>query len=356
MIIDGRSCTNVPSNTLVEKLGLPLLKHPRPYKLQWLNNCGEVKVNKQVLVSFSIGRYSDKVLCDVVPMHAGHILLGRPWQYDIKVMHDGFRNRYNFVKDGKSVTLVPLSPKQVYEDQMKLLSEVEKKRKSEVETSRKNESEKSKSEKESVERKGKTKMSFYAKESEVRKAFIADQPMIFMVYKESYPTNDETNQSPPSLDVSLQQEFEDVLSEEVPSRLPPIRGIEHQIDFIPEAVIPNRPIYRSNPQETKELQRQVEELMSKGYVRESMSPCAVPVLLVLKKDEMWRMCIDCRDVNNIMVKYRHPIPKLDDMLDEFHGSFIFNKIDLKSGYHQIRMKEGDEWKLHLRLNMDCMNG
>ena len=82
MIIDGGSCTDVASNTLVKKLGLPLLKLPRPYKLQWLNDCGEVKVNKQVLVSFSIGRYSDKVLCDVVPMHASHILLGRPWQYD----------------------------------------------------------------------------------------------------------------------------------------------------------------------------------------------------------------------------------------------------------------------------------
>ena len=91
MIIDGGSCTNVASTTLVEKLGLPLLKHPRPYKLQWLNECGEVWVNKQVLVNFTIGRY-----CDVVPMHAGHILLGRPWQYDRKVIHDGFKNRYNF--------------------------------------------------------------------------------------------------------------------------------------------------------------------------------------------------------------------------------------------------------------------
>ena len=182
------------------------------------------------------------------------------------------------------------------------------------------------------------------KESEVRKAFMADQPMIFMVYKESYPTNDETNQSLPSLAVSLLQEFEDVFQEEVPSGLPPIRGIEHQIDFIPRAVILNRATYRSNPEETKELQRQFEELMSKGYVRESMSPCALLVLLVPKKDGMWRMCIDCRAVNNITVKYRHPIPRLDDMLDELHRSCIFSKINLKSGYHQIRMKEGDEWK------------
>uniref|UniRef100_A0A2N9GEB0 Reverse transcriptase domain-containing protein n=1 Tax=Fagus sylvatica TaxID=28930 RepID=A0A2N9GEB0_FAGSY len=126
------------------------------------------------------------------------------------------------------------------------------------------------------------------------------------------------------------KEYEDVFPNDVPSGLPPIRGIEHQIDFVPGATIPNRPAYRSNPEETKELQRQVEELLAKGHVRESMSPCAVSVLLVPKKDGTWRMCVDCRAINNITVKYRHPIPRLDDMLDELHGSSIFTKIDLKT--------------------------
>ena len=94
MIIDGGSYTNVASTTMVEKLRMPTCKHPRPYTLQWLNDSGEVRVNKQVLVSFSIGKYEDEVLCDVVPMQAGHLLLGRPWQFDRKVQHDGFTNKY----------------------------------------------------------------------------------------------------------------------------------------------------------------------------------------------------------------------------------------------------------------------
>ncbi|KAI9154616.1 hypothetical protein LWI28_028873 [Acer negundo] len=80
------------------------------------------------------------------------------------------------------------------------------------------------------------------------------------------------------------KDFDEVFPQEMPIGLPPTRGIEHQIDFVPGAPIPNRPAYRSNPEETKELQRQVNELMERGYVRESISPCAVPVLLVPKKD------------------------------------------------------------------------
>jgi len=144
---------------------------------------------------------------------------------------------------------------------------------------------------------------------------------------------------------SLIQEFEDIFPKEVPTGLPPLRGIEHQIDLIPGASLPNRPAYRTNPQETKEIQEQVEDLMQKGWVKESLSPCAVPVILVPKKDGTWRMCTDCRAINNITVKYRHPITRLDDLLDELYGACVFSKIDLKSGYHQIRIREGDEWKI-----------
>ena len=124
-------------------------------------------------------------------------------------------------------------------------------------------------------------------------------------------TNDLTQVPPPML--SILQEFEDVFPEELPQGLPPLRGIEHRIDLIPSVPLPNRASYRTNPEETKEIERQIQELLNKGHVRESLSPCAVPVILVPKQDDTLRMCMDCRPINNITVRYRHPIPRLDDM-------------------------------------------
>ena len=104
---------NVASTRVVDKLGLKTIPHAKSYKLSWLSEAGEIKADKQVLINFSIGNYKDEVLCDLVPMEATHILLGRPLQFDRKAFHDGHANKFTFSFQGKKITLLPLSPREV---------------------------------------------------------------------------------------------------------------------------------------------------------------------------------------------------------------------------------------------------
>jgi len=96
LMVDGGSCTNVASTIVVDKLRLTTISHTKPYKLQWLSEEGEIIISKQVHIAFSIGKYKDEVSCDVVLMEATHVLLGRPWQYDRKILHDGHTNKISF--------------------------------------------------------------------------------------------------------------------------------------------------------------------------------------------------------------------------------------------------------------------
>ena len=117
-----------------------------------------------------------------------------------------------------------------------------------------------------------------------------EQPLFLLQCKKALTATSQKLESLPSGVQKLLKEFDDIFPKEVPSGFPPLRGIEHQIDFVPRASLPNRPGYRTNSQETKEIEKQVTGLLKKGWVHKSLSPCVVPVLLVPKKDGSWSMC------------------------------------------------------------------
>ncbi|PKU66848.1 putative mitochondrial protein [Dendrobium catenatum] len=305
VIIDSGSCENVVAAVMVEKLQLPTTEHPRPYALSWIRKDAEVQVDKRCQVDFSIGQFRDRVQCDVVPMDACHLLLGRPWQFDKGTIHNGTSNTYSFNHNKHQIVLLPSPIVEEVDNSVTALFN----------------------------------RTLFAQELKVA------QHGLFVMLVEENPQQETI----PEIIQPLLQQFEDMFSSEFPSGLPPMRDVQHHMELIPGSVLPNRPAYRLRPDEHRELQREVEELITKGFIRPSASPCAVPALLVPKKDGTFRMCIDSRSINKITIKYRFPIPRIDDIFDQLNGATLFSKVDLRSGYYQIRMRPGDEWKTTFKM-------
>ncbi|GJR36690.1 hypothetical protein Tco_1212374, partial [Tanacetum coccineum] len=210
MIIDGGSCENVVSTYMVEKLGMKTEDHPELYQLTWLKKGNTVKVSKRCLVQFSISKnYKDKVWCEVIPMDAAHILLGRPRQFDRKTKHDGFH--YSFKKDGVNITLVPFNSRQIQAEGSNL----------------------------------------FMKKTDFE-GLLKTSPYVFtlVVVEENAIISEAPLQVQPLL-----KEFADVITDDIPPRLLTMRDIQHCIDFIPCSAIPNRPAYQMNLKEFAELQR-----------------------------------------------------------------------------------------------------
>ncbi|GJS70678.1 putative reverse transcriptase domain-containing protein [Tanacetum coccineum] len=141
-------------------------------------------------------------------------------------------------------------------------------------------------------------------------------------------------------DVPIVRDFPDVFPEDL-SGLPPTRQVEFQIDLVPGAAPVARAPYRLAPSKMKELSEQLQELSDKGFIRPSSSPWGAPVLFVKKKDGSFQMRIDYRELNKLTVKNRYPLPRIDDLFDQLQGSSVYSKIDLRSGYHQLRVREED---------------
>ncbi|GJV98001.1 hypothetical protein Tco_1549578 [Tanacetum coccineum] len=132
--------------------------------------------------------------------------------------------------------------------------------------------------------------------------------------------------------------------------LPPVRQVEFQINLIPGAAPVARPPYRLAPSEIQELSNQLQELTDRGFIRPSTSPWGAPVLFK-KKDKSFRMCIGYWELNKLTVKNRYPLPRIDDLFDQLQGSSVYSKIDLRSGYHQLRVRNEDIPKTAFRTRV-----
>ncbi|KAH0696028.1 hypothetical protein KY289_013510 [Solanum tuberosum] len=153
---------------------------------------------------------------------------------------------------------------------------------------------------------------------------------------------------PPTLQsIPVVNEFLDVFPDELPS-IPPEREIDFAIDMLPSTQPISFPPYRMAPAELKELKDQLKDLLDKGFIRPSVLPWGAPVLFVRKKDGSLRMCIDYRQLNKATIKNKYPLPRIDDLFDQLQGAKCFSKIDLRSGYHQIRVREKDVPKTAFR--------
>ena len=147
--------------------------------------------------------------------------------------------------------------------------------------------------------------------------------------------------------IPVVREFPDVFPEELPG-IPHEREVDLAIEIVPGTIPMSRAPYRMAPTELKELKSQLQELLDKGFIRPSVSPWGAPVLFVKKKDGTLQMCIDYRQINKVSVKNKYPLPRIKDLFDQLKGAGVFSKIDLRSGYYQLRVKDEDVPKTAFR--------
>eukprot|EP00253_Pinus_taeda_P034246 PITA_34246 len=290
-LFDSGSQVNLISEAIVKKLGLTTTPHKKPYPLGWLNDKAQLQVTRQCKLKFSFElAFVDEVELDVIPLDICGIVLGSPYLYDRKAIFYRVENKYLLVKDGIEYFVRAHKPKNNYT---------------------------------------------LINSGQMKRMINSCKQFLLMVVKEKIPDKTKIFKG---YNVDQQIDIEKIVSEydvlfQEPKGLPPKKGIVHDIILQQDVPSPNIGMCRLSALENTEIKKQVQELLEKGFIRPSTSPCGSPIILVRKKDGSWRMCIDYQALNKITIKNRYPLPRIDDLLDQLKEVVYFTKLDFHSGYH-----------------------
>lgn len=184
-----------------------------------------------------------------------------------------------------------------------------------------------------------------------KKIMKTEQAFLCLIHPKKEENDKNDKKDPDPVDPRVQDiltEFADVFPNELPKELPPERAIDHRIDLLPDSAPVSKPTYKMSLAEMDELRRQLDDLICRGFIRPSSSPYGSPVLFVKKKNGELRLCVDYRALNKQTVKNTYPLPRIDELLDRLDGVVVLSKLDLRSGYHQVRVREVDIYKTAFR--------
>jgi hypothetical protein len=298
ILIDPGSNLSYIAPKAVDKCKLQPYKHAKPWLVQLATGTKRKVVEVIPSCQFTMGEFPTQATLNILPLGSYDLLIGMDWLATYKARLDCYHKTLECVsEEGRRITLQgiqkPVSVRRISTLQMRKYC-----------------------------RKG---CPLYA--IQVLESVEDDKPSL-----EDHPTL---------------REYRDVFLEEVPG-LPPRRDIDFSIELAPGAVPVSRTPYRMSTPELVELKLQLKEMMDKGYIRPNVSPWGAPVLFVKKKDGTLRLCIDYRQLNKVTIKNKYPLPRIDDLFDQLGGASIFSKIDLRSGYHQVRIKGEDIHKTAFR--------
>ena len=302
ILIDGGSQANFISGNFTCNHHINTLKRLEPQQIQMPD--GHHQSSSEVVPSakLQIGDYHDSVKLIVTDIASFDIILGKPWLTHLNPDIDWQTNTIHFSHRGRHIMLQTPPPPLTSEPTATLISAIK------------------------------------------LKKYLKKRHQCYAAFIRAANDHSDVNQARRHEDTDIAnilEDFQDVTPEQLPKELPPKRHVDFRIETIPGSAPPSRTTHRMSYPELDELKKQLGEYLEHGWIRPSTSPYGAPILFVKKKDGSMRMCVDYRALNKITVKNRYPLPRIDELFDRLQGAKYLSKIDLRSGYHQIRIAEED---------------